>query len=87
MKQKLRDLDRAPAARYDGHHPRPQSQIRAAMSKRRLAGPWLALVNGPVLFSDWKVDDRYSSDGCVTAAKYAAWKTTTDRLFMLAGIR
>jgi hypothetical protein len=87
MKKKLRELDRTPTASYDGHHPRPQTQIRASMSKMRLGGPWLALVNGPTLFHDWSVSGRYSPDGAVTKSQYDGWKATTDRLFVLAKIR
>lgn len=87
IKKKLRDLDRQPTACYDGHHPKPQTQLRASMNKMRLGGPWLALANGPKLFADWSVDGRYASDNTVTKAQYDAWKVATDKLFVLAKIR
>jgi hypothetical protein len=87
MKKKLRDLNRQPAAQYDGHHPKPQTMIRSAMNRRGMNGPWLSLCAGPVLFSNWSVDQRYLADNHVDQQTYAEWKKLSARLISLAQIR
>jgi hypothetical protein len=73
----------------DGHLPGDLPKIiRRQLNSRNAGGRLLQLVqSGSPFFSDWHINDRYSPDGHVGAARYATWRKHTCDVFSIAKIR